>query len=421
MHPTHATKRTRAHRAYSDPGAVPLDQYHVEMQPINLSQQLVAQPSSRQDVVSPVTITLDSHTVPSTAILATAEATEATAEAATESTNSVPLQLRTQHHEASKIIPENREIPPEAVVETFSSSNPTERETQPPIDGTFAPGQVENPRGVFVRSLPTGTAPDPNIHSDTTEDVSSVQQDTTESPIGPTSGRVSADFSTLEGPAPDQEKFFQKYKTMLSLSDLEKFRTLIGRRRNYTARLVGNNFGGRITTPKPENPDSATRSGWTNAEWTHEHSGYEERYDDDYTLLIEDVDIRCLLALDAKFDLDPRFVISYAGPHLRTHQAETSTAGSWFTSVGTIEQDCSRQIDDWLRLRRMKRESTPTLSRRTKATSACRPWWQEDCRSYDRNFHRTVIACYCLSDKIRKSPSETVTHFSDFHYTHISQ
>lgn len=200
MRPTYATKRTRAR---SDPGVLPPNQDHLEMQPIISSQRVIAQSSSQQDIVLPVTITLDSHTVPSTAIPATAEAKHATTEAANEWTSGVPLQLRNQHYDRSRIVSEHREILPEAVVEAFRSSNHTEREAQPSTDGTCAPGQEENSR-------PTGTTPNPNIHSVTIEDDTSDQRDTTASPIGSIPNQIFAEYYTLEDPAPDQERFFQK-------------------------------------------------------------------------------------------------------------------------------------------------------------------------------------------------------------------
>lgn len=162
---------------------------------------------------------------------------------------------------------------------------------------------------------------------------------------------------------------------MLSLSDFENFRTLIGRRRNYNARMLGINLAGRINTPEPENLEIAPYPGWSVPEWTHESTKFMEKHDDQ-ALLIEDVDIRCILALDAKFGLDPRFILSYLHTR-RSYLAETGTTGSWFTAFGTTAQRDPRQSDDRQRPKRKRWEGPSTLWRRTKSTSvssAYLPW-----------------------------------------------
>lgn len=183
--------------------------------------------------------------------------------------------------------------------------------------------------------------------------------------------------------------FFQKYKKLVPKHEWEAFCSLISRERDYQATLFSKIFDGYL------------RGYWMGTgEQLDQHS--------DDILLIEDLDISCILALDVQFDLDPQFILSYAGlkgpmefghttvPH---RKSGLGTKGSWYTISGSIDSYDSVQID----------ESSPTVRRmipgfwkRGQTSNTKRPWCQEARRQKRTHGITSVIACYCLTDSLRE-------------------
>jgi hypothetical protein len=143
-------------------------------------------------------------------------------------------------------------------------------------------------------------------------------------------------------------------------------------------------------------------------------------------LLIEDVDIRCLLAIDAEFNLDPKFILSYTkgtargfqspAPRDECHQTETGSAGSWYTTADHITNDTEMTPGRWLHLYKSPWQRNPENQGRDKEPSAKLALWQESCKQIrpisllgsQIEFFTSVSACYCLSDSLRKLRPEDV-------------
>ena len=80
--------------------------------------------------------------------------------------------------------------------------------------------------------------------------------------------------------------FFQKYKELVPKHEWEAFCSLITRERDYQATLFSKIFDGYLC-----------------GYWMGTGEQLDQHSDD--ILLIEDLDISCILALDVQFDLDP--------------------------------------------------------------------------------------------------------------------
>ena len=204
--------------------------------------------------------------------------------------------------------------------------------------------------------------------------------------------------------APGLEGFFAKYRSLVIPSRFDRFRSTLGRERAFRAFMYQD---------KAE-VDTYQRSWESKWEpWMVKQLCVERGTS--RTLLIEDADIKCILALDEEFSLDPRFVVSYAsynrfsknvflvprGSALRSHRAVTGMAGSWYISCST-----TAALFSW-RGNRPSRQRIPKFFDRGEATNEKRPWWREDCRQTveDNEIYCEVeskIACYCLTDDIRK-------------------
>ena len=210
--------------------------------------------------------------------------------------------------------------------------------------------------------------------------------------------------STQKKVTSDHDKFLQKYSSILPPPEFEEFSSLISRERKFQAQIWKEADGGLYEA----------------SELTLSKIRDLEIGRDDI-LLIEDVDIRCVMALDAKFDLDPHFILNYAGfQKVAEHQyaptsvdelhfAETGTSGSWYTIVGKVQADCLRQTDDSPSHPRNDWQSALKLWKHRGASETDRPWCQELCRqgvpTEDSLDHSSlsVVACYCLSKTRRKS------------------
>jgi len=143
------------------------------------------------------------------------------------------------------------------------------------------------------------------------------------------------DFRTAKTPAPqppdsanlDSETFFNKYRSLLTPDGFDKFRALVGKtrashtQRYYVRRDVPDcRLGFKMYWP--DRPMDLQRSEEVDLSKTQ-------------VLLIEDVDVRRLLQLEAAYQLDPQFVLAYAGvgdkrsPELDKVAISGSMTGKW--------------------------------------------------------------------------------------------
>jgi len=179
---------------------------------------------------------------------------------------------------------------------------------------------------------------------------------------------------------------------MVPDEEWEAFRSLFSRERDFKATLV-----------------RQRGNGYEECDWT---SGMAEALKrcSHGVLLIEDVDIRCILLLDAQFNLDPQFLLSYIDsrsefesynikPHGdEVHKPKVGNVGDWYRIDGHMccyssQTDATRPLA-W--------QKTPKSSKSGMCSNENRPWCQEACR-LDHYMVRSVIACYCLSNNLRKS------------------
>jgi len=183
----------------------------------------------------------------------------------------------------------------------------------------------------------------------------------------------------------DQDDLLRKYQALLQPCDWEEFASVVTRERDSKGYLV------RVERPQCQ-------------DWKPSMVGAMDRDNHEVEiLLVEEVDIGWLMALDAKFDLDPAFVLSYAGfpatgrsdddyfmPHddcRKVSSGKDGRTGSWYKMIGQMN-------GIW-----QHGEISPTKC----------PWYREQRRCRPSSVRSTcagrssVIACYCLTDKLRKS------------------
>jgi hypothetical protein len=194
---------------------------------------------------------------------------------------------------------------------------------------------------------------------------------------------------------PDLERFFEKYKRMVRSSRFDEFRSILGRKRNSRSLLFTYRDCKDDDETKYHNFFDVLELPWKPRQVGQLRSGI---------ILIEDADIECLLALDSKFGLDPRFIVRYVDyshflepshpPFGHTScRNDAGMAGTWYTTSGTSAY--------WY-------DSSRTAQRGiAEATNGNNPWWGEayrkHCLSVEGKFTVTSrIACYCLSDDLRK-------------------
>jgi hypothetical protein len=231
------------------------------------------------------------------------------------------------------------------------------------------------------------------------------------------SKRATAEVGTTEilvGSRIDGHKrFFQKYNDIVPSSELKEFRSLVGRERDFKAHLW--------------QPYSASkeRGLWTKTDDPWTPSRLQKLKDTDHgVLVIEDVDIRCLDALDAVFGLDPAFLVRYVSSAERVrrpfsnqpdgyHQTETGMSGTWYITNAKAACNSSWPTNN-------SSPHLPTVLQRSyklfkddKTWKKDSPWWQEPCRrgrsleTDGKDAIISVIACYCLSENFRKPPPES--------------
>lgn len=206
---------------------------------------------------------------------------------------------------------------------------------------------------------------------------------------------------THEGPTSSRECYLEIYRSRLLQPNPDQFCSILGRERDFRATLTHPISGGDMVSYP-----------WTPSDielvWGCKRD----------ILVIEDVDIRCILALDAKFNLDPKFFLQYVGskglgapqqflddarwPDHGSHLADEGMAGSWCVTSGRINGDFPWQMYEPLLT---AWQSALKVVNRDKVTNAKRPWWQGTCRQSDQGFEhqiRSTVACYCLSNELRK-------------------
>ena len=232
----------------------------------------------------------------------------------------------------------------------------------------------------------------------------SSQQDTTSAGANSLGGILSTDTCVppipLKLPRIQKENYFTQFEGLVPAPEFDDFRSTLSRERNFTA-TMWRVISGRFVS-------SAWPTSWGYVESTAVT-----------VLLIEDADIRCFLDLQRRFYIDPRFMVDYVGCQspvasfggrwwrlARQHRYHQSESGfdvkpSWYTMN---VQSCGEHLwHDSQSSTRSAREHTSDLS------DDRRPWWQEPRRNVqsDRNCpersFQTVVACCCLSPRLRKS------------------
>ena len=189
-------------------------------------------------------------------------------------------------------------------------------------------------------------------------------------------------------------------------SEFDEFRSTLSRKRDFRALLF----------PFLNDAESFP---FRESVWTPRLSGLRELKNPwRGTLLIEDADIECILALDAEYGLDPQFIVSYVGRSYALDRWDTSfghptcpkdasIVRNWYLTSGTTFGPFSRR---WHNPSRTARRGMPKFFDRGEATNGKRPWWGEACRQIcheefregEHFFVDSKIACYCLSDDLRK-------------------
>jgi hypothetical protein len=192
-------------------------------------------------------------------------------------------------------------------------------------------------------------------------------------------------------------ELFKKYKAIVPKQQWEAFRSVISRKRNFQAKVF-----------RSHNALHDGERWWTTtATIVRDLVGLSRGIS-----LIEDADFRCILALDSLFNLDPQFILNYAGlkkpvefGYMHTwregplEKRHIDRTGNWYKIDGSMDCYSSAQMDD---LESPARQMEPKFWKRRNLSNHNRPWCQEACRQLDSVTIKSVYACYCLSDKLRK-------------------
>jgi hypothetical protein len=271
------------------------------------------------------------------------------------------------------------------------------------------PGQ-EHSIDLPLESSPMDPSAEPRIQPSTPQDAPSGRADLAgaASPVTPQAEPETSASARKTG-APDLEAFFEKYKSIVQPSEFDEFRSTLSRKRNFRAFRFLHKYSG-----DDENM-AALVLGWTPVVPRIMPQTSKKPWPG--TLLIEDADIECILALDAEYGLDPRFIAGYVG---RSHSLDpwddcfrhsscfndASMVGNWYIMDADTLGAFSRR---WHDPSRTARRGIPKFFDRGKATNGKRPWWGEACRQHcavfpgvEEFFVDSKIACYCLSDDLRK-------------------
>jgi hypothetical protein len=282
---------------------------------------------------------------------------------------------------------------------------PLAESSLPSTDQHNTPGQ-EQSIGPSLRAPLLDSSAEPQVQSSTPQEAPPERGDSAGAapPITPHAEPETRATAQKNG-TPDLESFFEKYKTMVRPSRSDEFRSTLGRERNFRA----------LTFPHNDCKDDDTESPfllgaryWIPSKVKELQRGI---------LLVEDADIHCVLALDAEFGLDPRFIVRYVD---YSHFLEPShppfgdssccndagMAGNWYIISGTTWGAFSRR---WRDPSRTAQRGITKFFDRGEATKKKRPWWGEACRrtsstDVEQFVIHSRIACYCLSDDLRKLP-----------------
>ena len=372
MQPTHATKMTRSD---SDPGLPTSSFEDMERQPLRNVQHSIG--GTSVPLPAELSAKVPTISLPSCASMGSG------APQLTPSTG----------------MPEQEIVSADATTQTLMASALTEATEHPLPTMTQVQPTVQPPVGAKTGD-PLST-----IDHATPVQVNSAEAVTDAEPVHKRL-KPASHGSTQKKVTSDHDKFLQKYSSILPPPEFEEFSSLISRERKFQAQIWKEADGGLYEA----------------SELTLSKIRDLEIGRDDI-LLIEDVDIRCVMALDAKFDLDPHFILNYAGfQKVAEHQYATTsvdefhfagtgtgTSGSWYTIVGKFQADCLRQTDDSPSHPRNDWQNALKLWEHRGASETDRPRCQELRRqgvptedSLDHSY-LSVVACYCLSKTRRRS------------------
>lgn len=210
------------------------------------------------------------------------------------------------------------------------------------------------------------------------------------------------------------EPFFDPYHSLLTVEEFEKFLTLVGQNRaSRESRYYVSSGDGKLGCERGRNLR------------THTQRSRDADLSKMEIMLVEDVDTRCLMALDANYHLDPQFVLAYAdvgdkhSPDLDATADPTDMAGKWYVTEMSMSLDFPWQVGDSRAVKKFSTMDEPWYTnlfrgRHTAGTWLVNPWWGESVREefdYANTKVRSKIACYCLTDKLRESGqiSESLT------------
>ena len=203
----------------------------------------------------------------------------------------------------------------------------------------------------------------------------------------------------------DTEAFFSKYKSLLTPEEFGRFHDLASKtRRSFGYRYYISSSDGKLDTDVVYKRIDTQRS--RNADLSKME-----------TILVEDVDVRCLVALDATYQLDPQFLLAYTSvgdkrsPDLEAAAGPADLAGKWYTAEISMLLEPPWFIEDSMMLKMFADMDKPwyrsLLARPDDTeTEVAKPWWKEEIRTDNNSVGtkiRSKIACYCLTDKLRES------------------
>lgn len=444
MQPTHTTRRSRAS---SDPGPPVSGREDLELQPMGIHagasvQNAVGEMAATNppEIAAPplteplqTVAILDSRAPRSTAITTTLEQGDLVPSAVGTSTSARPSAGETatpgQHGILTKIIPS----PEPTLVSGQSGPHqtyfPSQENGTPGLEditrlstiatlmrplaesSLFSAEQHNTPGQEHSIDLPLETPPlepsaEPRVQPSTPQVAPPGRADSTgaASPITP-QAELETSASARKTGAPDLEVFFEKYKSIVPQSEFDEFRSTLSRKRNFRAlRFLDHCEDSEFLA-------AAFRVlKWTPRELDRTFPPWRG------TLLIEDADIECILALDAEYGIDPLFIVRYVG---NSHslklwhtsfgdsscRTNASMEGNWYITSGIIPGASPRR---WHDPSRTAQRGISKFFDRGEATDGKRPWWGEACRRTcfeefpDVKVFFARIACYCLSDDLRK-------------------
>jgi hypothetical protein len=223
----------------------------------------------------------------------------------------------------------------------------------------------------------------------------------------------------------DSELFFNKYRPLLPPDEFEQFRTLVGKIRaspvlRYYVRPGQSWLGlGSSYANGPMDPRRSEDADLSKME----------------VLIVQDVDVRRLLVLDDAYQLDPQFVLAYAGvgdkhsPEFDKMTDSAGMAGKWYVTEMSILLESPWETEDSMTVKRAAALELPwykwlLAQRRAPEENPTHPWWKEAVRSEKPFINTTIrskVACYCLTDKLRESRQISESFYSELRLTYFQQ